>query len=124
MPARLTPLLVLAVATAGAAGALLRHGLAELLPAAEGGLPVATLLANLSGCLLLGLLVARVPASGWPRPVLGTGLLGGWTTWSGLALEVDRLAVDAPLLAVAYLLLSTAGGTGLAVVGLRVGTRS
>jgi len=94
---------------------------AELLPTADDGLPLATLLANLTGCLLLGLLVARAPAARWLRPVLGTGLLGGWTTWSGLALETDRLLAGAPAVAVGYLLVSTAGGTALAALGLRLG---
>jgi CrcB protein len=116
--ARPSALLVLAVAVAGTGGALARYGLASVV---SGVVP--TLLANLSGCLLLGLLVGRAPTAPWARPVLGTGLLGGWTTWSALALETDLLLVRAPLLAAAYLLLSTVGGVALAALGLRWGRR-
>lgn len=111
------PALLLVVAAAGAAGALARAGLAAALPAA----PAATLLANLTGCLLLGLLVGRAPEAPWARPVLGTGVLGGWTTWSGLAVETDLLLAGTPLLALAYLLGSLAGGACLAALGLRAG---
>lgn len=112
------------MAAAGACGALGRYGLGEVLPTPDAGLPLATLLANLTGGLLLGLLVARAPAAEWARPVLGAGLLGGWTTWSGLALETDRLMAGAPAVAVGYLLLSTVGGVALAAAGLRLGRRA
>lgn len=123
MTTRPAPPLVLAVAAAGAVGALARHAVAAALPAPAGGLPVATLLANLSGCLLLGLLVGRAPAAAWVRPVLGTGLLGGWTTWSVLAVETDVLLAGAPAVAVGYLLVSLVAGAGLARLGLRLGAR-
>lgn len=115
--------LVLAVAAAGALGALARYGVTVALPAPEDGLPVATLLANLTGCLLLGLLVGRLPAAPWARPVLGAGLLGGWTTWSVLAVETDLRLAAAPAVAAGYLLVSLAAGVGLARLGLRLGSR-
>lgn len=118
------PALVLAVAAAAAVGALARAGLAAVLPDADGGLPVATLLANLTGCLLLGVLVGRAPDAPWARPVLGAGLLGGWTTWSGLAVEADLLLADgAVALGAGYLVASLAGGTALAAVGVRAARR-
>jgi CrcB protein len=100
-----------------------RYALAEALPASPHGLPVATLLTNLLGCLLLGLLVGRLPAAPVLRPLLGTGVLGGFTTMSTLALQVDRLLDDAPLVALGYLAVSTAGGLLLAGLGLRLGRR-
>jgi CrcB protein len=115
--------LLLAVAAAGAAGALARYALALALPPADGGLPVATLVANLSGCLLLGLLVGRAPRAAWARPVLGTGLLGGWTTWSALAVETDALLRGAPAVAAGYLGLPLGAGVLLARLGLRLGQR-
>lgn len=115
--------LVLVVAAAGAVGALARSGLGVLLPTADGGVPIATLLANLTGSLLLGLLVARAPADPRLRPVLGTGLLGGWTSWSALALETDRLLADAPVVGLGYLLVSVGLGALLAGLGLRAGAR-
>lgn len=128
MSARPSLPLVLAVAAAGACGALARYGLGEALPTDDGVL-LATLLANLSGCLLLGMLAGRAASSSWTRPswarpVLGTGLLGGWTTWSALALETDRLVPDDPALGLGYLLVSLTGGVALAALGLRVGERT
>ncbi len=109
---------VLLVAVGGAAGALARAGLSEVLPSV-----VATLAANLLGCLLLGLLVGRVPDHPVLRPLLGTGVLGGFTTMSTLALQTDRLADDRPLVALGCLTASTAGGLALAALGLRLGRR-
>ncbi|MCW2777934.1 MAG: CrcB protein [Frankiales bacterium] len=109
------------VAVGGAAGAVARYGLAQVLPATPHGLPVATLLTNLVGCLLLGLLVGRRPDDPVLRPLVGTGVLGGFTTMSTLALQTDRLVDDRPLVALLYLALTTAGGLALAAAGLRAG---
>lgn len=106
---------VLLVAVGGAAGALARYGLSEALPS----LP-ATLLANLLGCLLLGLLVGRVGQHRVLRPLLGTGVLGGFTTMSTLALQTDRLLPGRPVAALGYLAATTAGGLLLAAAGLRL----
>lgn len=117
------PPTLLLVAAGGAAGALARHLLGLALPVAPAGLPVATLLTNLSGCLLLGLLVGRRPDDAVLRPLLGTGFLGGFTTFSALALQTDRLLADRPAVALAYLAATTAGGLLLAAAGLRLGRR-
>ena len=121
----LTPLALLCgvVAVGGALGALGRYGLSEALPTSPGDLPVATLLTNLSGCLALGLLVGARPDAPWLRAFLGTGVLGGFTTFSAFALESDRLLATAPAVAVLYLVLSTAGGVALAAAGLRLARR-
>lgn len=108
-------------AVGGALGALARWGVAEAVPPASGW-PWATLLVNLTGCLLLGALVAvlaaRFPDAGWPRPLLAVGVLGGYTTYSAFALEVVRLAEDgAVLTAVAYVLVSVAGGVAAVAAG-------
>lgn len=121
-PPRLAVLLAL-VALGGAAGALARHGLSVVLPMAPGQLPLATLLTNLSGCLALGMLVGRQPRASYLRPFLGTGVLGGFTTFSAFALETDRLLVEAPLLGLAYVGASLAGGLALTAAGLRWGRR-
>jgi CrcB protein len=107
-----------AVAVAGAVGALARYGVGT---AVEASLPVATLLANLTGSLLLGVLVGLAPAVSWLRPVLGTGLLGGWTTWSGLA--VETVVMGSPFVAAVYLLATLAGGLTLAAAGVSLAGR-
>ncbi|HST65665.1 MAG TPA: CrcB family protein [Mycobacteriales bacterium] len=84
-----------AIAAGGALGAEARAGLAAVLPTAGGGFPVGTLLVNVTGCLLIGVLMVLVTETkrGHPltRPFLGVGVLGGYTTFSGYAVDAQRL---------------------------------
>jgi CrcB protein len=112
----------LLAALGGAVGALSRWALAEALPSSPAGWPWATLLVNLSGCLLLGalfaLLAARTPEASWPRPFLAVGVLGGYTTYSAFAVEVVRLAeTGAVLTAGAYVVVSVVGGVAAVAAG-------
>lgn len=110
------------VAAGGAVGALGRYAVAVALPHGRAGLPWATLLVNVLGCLLLGLLVAALPDAHWLRPFFGTGVLGGFTTFSTLALETDRLLTRAPVTALVYVALTLGLGLGAATLGLRLGS--
>ena len=112
----------LLAALGGALGALARWGMASALPSSPAGWPWATLLVNLSGCLLLGalfaVLAARSPDADWPRPLLAVGLLGGYTTYSAFAVEVVRLAESgAVLTAGAYVVVSVIGGVAAVAAG-------
>lgn len=107
------------VAVGGAVGTLARHGINESL-ASDRLFPLATFTVNISGAFLLGLLITALAAPGDERTgrrrdarlLLGTGLLGGFTTYSTLAVETDALLRDDHLgLALAY-------GAGSAVTGL------
>lgn len=115
-----------AAALGGALGALARWGVAEALPHRTGAWPWATLLVNLTGCLVLGLLIglvfARSPGSSWLRPFLGTGVLGGFTTYSAFAVETVQLA-DAGRAGTAagYVAASVAGGVLAVALGLLAG---
>ena len=105
----------LLAALGGAVGALARWGIAEALPGSAGGWPWATLLVNLTGCFLLGVLLAvlgsRSPEPAWAKPFLGVGVLGGYTTFSAFGVEVVQLAENGAFaLAGGYLLLSVVGG--------------
>ena len=116
----------LAAAAGGVLGALARWSVGEALPADPGGWPWATLLVNLSGCLLLGLLVAalfpRHPDSPWLRPFLGTGVLGGYTTFSTFAVDTVTLTdAGAVATAVGYVVASVVGGVLAAVAGVALG---
>jgi CrcB protein len=115
-----------AAALGGVLGALARWGVAEALPSPTGGWPWATLLVNVTGCALIGVLLAvllaRFPAHPWLRPFLVTGVLGGYTTFSTFAVDVVRL-VDGGAVgtAVGYLAASVLGGLLAVVAGLTVG---
>ncbi|RBY96884.1 fluoride efflux transporter CrcB [Blastococcus sp. TF02-8] len=118
----------LLAAVGGALGALARWGLAEAVPGSPPGWPWATLLVNLVGCLLLGLLVAllaaRSPTPTWARPFLGVGVLGGFTTYSTFAVETVRLAdAGAAGTAVGYVVVSVVGGVLAAAAGTLAGRR-
>lgn len=94
-------LVLLAVAVGGALGAMLRHAL-TVGGADATGFPWTTLGINVVGAFLLGLL----PASRWVRrhpllpPLLGTGMLGGFTTMSTWS-EQTRALVSAGQVATA-----------------------
>jgi len=117
------PALLLVVAVGGGLGALVRYGAVVALPVRPGSLPVATLLVNVSGAFALGVLVGLRPHARWLRPFVGTGVLGGFTTFSALALEADHLLAQAPAVGVLYVALSLVLGLGAAVAGLRVAAR-
>jgi CrcB protein len=116
----------LLAALGGALGALARWGLASALPSSPAGWPWATLLVNLTGCLLIGVLLAvllaRFPSSPWMRPLLATGVLGGFTTYSTFAMDAVAL-VDAgrPGVAVGYVVATVLGGVLAVAGGLRLG---
>ncbi|GAA4921788.1 CrcB family protein [Nesterenkonia rhizosphaerae] len=95
-PFRRLILLLGCVALAGAAGALLRWLLGELIPEQGMKFPWVTFAINVGGSALLGLLVGIVHAlprtPGWVMPTLGTGLLGSFTTFSSVMLAaVDSM---------------------------------
>jgi CrcB protein len=91
-----TPLLVLAVAVAGGAGAVARLVLDGVLRSRFAlNFPLGTTVINVSGSLLLGLVTGLALTHGLPtewRVVLGTGFLGGYTTFSTASFETVRLA--------------------------------
>jgi CrcB protein len=86
---------VAAVAAGGALGALARWGTGLALPHAPGTFPLATFLINVLGCLLIGALLVTITevrqAHPLVRPFLATGVLGGFTTFSTYAVDVQEL---------------------------------
>ena len=116
----------LLTALGGALGALARWTVGEALPPSPGGWPWATLLVNLTGCFLLGVLIAvlaaRSPEPAWVRPFLAVGVLGGYTTYSTFAVEVVDLADDGALaLAAGYVVVSVIGSVSAVAVGALTG---
>ncbi|WP_218081120.1 fluoride efflux transporter CrcB [Anthocerotibacter panamensis] len=124
MPKILLPLL--AVMFGGGVGSVLRFGLGLWSVKVFGAdFPVATLLINWVGSLLLGLLLGLnegVPFSLNTRLLLTTGLCGGFTTFSTFSVEAlvlyERGAVG---LGWIYLLGTVVGGLGCAWTGLTLG---
>ena len=117
------PVTVLAaIAAGGALGALARLGLGTLIPHGTGELPVATLLVNASGCLLIGVLMALI-AGLWPdqvllRPFLGVGVLGGYTTFSTYVVDATQLVqAHAARTALLYLALTVVSALVAVVLG-------
>jgi CrcB protein len=98
-----------AVAAGGALGALARYGLALAIPPLPGHFPLATFLTNVVGGLLIGVLIVVLTELTTPhplaRPFLVTGILGGFTTFSTYAVDVEHLlAAHAVGVALGYLL--------------------
>ncbi|MEU8777426.1 CrcB family protein [Streptomyces sp. NPDC048606] len=108
-----------AVAAGGAVGAAARYGAGLLWPAeGPGAFPWTTLWINVVGCALIGVLMVLVAegdrrAHPLVRPFAGTGVLGGFTTFSAYALDFSRLLDDgAAGRALAYAALTVVGALG------------
>jgi CrcB protein len=106
------------VALGAAVGAPLRYLVNHVVRERLGGTPAAgTLLVNVAGSFLLGLIVGA-GATGWPLALVGIGFCGALTTFSTLALEVwEAMAEDLRPQAVANVALSLALGLGAAWLG-------
>ncbi len=128
------PLLGLSVGTlaaifvGSAVGTVARYLLAAHHPSGPGAFPWVTLLVNLSGSLAIGFLVpltehtaARAPLV---RPLALIGFLGGWTTYSTLAVDGTLLGKYGDLATcIAYLVATVVGGLALVVLGHAAGRR-
>lgn len=99
----------------GAIGTLLRFAVGEVTPTSA----IATLSVNLIGALALGFLFGWSPfkskTSRW-QTFASTGMLGGFTTYSALALETvyDGLWLT-------YVVATVVLGVGAAIVGILTG---
>jgi CrcB protein len=116
----------MAVALAGGVGAVARHMLDSAVSARTAGVfPWGTLLVNISGSLALGLLAGAATAHALPVSwglVVGTGFLGGYTTFSTFVYETFRLLEEGSRLEGALNTLGTvAAGTVAAGLGLWLG---
>lgn len=118
------------VGVAGAVGALARYGLGLLVDSfGTSPFPVATLFINLIGSFLLGWLTHRFLQAGKPSPqivtIIGTGMIGSFTTFSTFSVEtIQLLENDHVLLAIAYVFLSITFGLWSSWFGYRIGTKT
>lgn len=112
----------LAVVVGGMVGTAARLGIDGILLRAD--LAAGTLVANVLGAFLLGLLLARQPRDEARWLVLGPGFLGALTTFSALQLEAVRLVGEGRGgIAAGYLVASVLLGLVAAAVGRRLGQR-
>ncbi|MFJ9736875.1 fluoride efflux transporter CrcB [Streptomyces sp. NPDC101166] len=86
---------VAVVALGGALGATARYAALLHWPAPPGGFPWATLWTNVVGCAVIGVFMVVVTearaAHRLVRPFFGTGVLGGFTTFSTYAVDIQKL---------------------------------
>ncbi|MEU3464190.1 fluoride efflux transporter CrcB [Streptomyces sp. NPDC006733] len=108
--------LLAVIALGGAAGACARYGAALLWPTPAGAFPWTTLLVNTVGCAVMGVFMVLI-SEVWAvhplvRPFFGTGVLGGFTTFSTYAVDIRGLLEHGePATGLAYL-----AGTALAAL--------
>jgi fluoride exporter len=111
-----------AVACLGAVGALLRFFVDSVVSGRVGrDLPFGTLIVNVSGALVLGLLVG-LGFTGNRLLLAGSATLGSYTTFSTWMFETQRLVEDGEFAGAAgNIVISLAVGVGAAAVGRLLG---
>jgi CrcB protein len=120
---------VLGVLLGGAIGALSRYGLdAWIERNTVSDFPWATFVVNVSGCLIVGFVIAAVVdrhhAPAWLRAALVVGFCGGFTTFSTFAQEtVDLLEARLTTVAIVTVSANVVVGIVAVLVGARLGRR-
>ncbi len=120
------------ISVGGALGALARYGLAVAWPHRPDQFPWATFVTNVTGCLLIGVLMVLITevlsAHRLLRPFLGVGVLGGYTTFSTYTVDIQQLvAAGAARTGLAYLAGTLAAALAAVYAGItltRLATRS
>jgi CrcB protein len=112
---------IAAIFAGGALGTLLRAALSNAFPQPATSWPWPTFAVNIVAAFLLGYFVTRLqerlPLSSYRRPLLGTGLCGGLSTFSTMQVEIVRmLDAHAWVLAAGYIAASI--GAGYAAIHL------
>ncbi|MET7982782.1 MULTISPECIES: fluoride efflux transporter CrcB [unclassified Streptomyces] len=87
---------VAAVSLGGVIGATARYGAGLLWPTPDGAFPWTTFTINVVGCAVIGVLMVLITelptVHRLARPFFGTGVLGGFTTFSTYAVDIRKLA--------------------------------
>jgi CrcB protein len=111
------------IAVGGGIGAVARHGVGAAFPQSPLDFPWPTLLINVVGCALIGVLMVVITEVVTPhryvRPFLGVGVLGGFTTFSTYAVDAVRLVnAGRPAVALVYLVATPLAALAAVVVGV------
>ena len=116
----------LIVGLGGAVGSMLRYAVQKFFQAqTAAAFPTGTLLVNIAGCFLIGILWSVVSRSlTWNdemKLLLMTGFCGGFTTFSAFTLEgIGLLKENRTVLFVIYLSASVLGGLLATFIGIRI----
>jgi len=116
----------LIVGLGGAVGSMLRYAVQKFFQAqTAAAFPTGTLLVNIAGCFLIGILWSLVSRSlTWNEEMkllLMTGFCGGFTTFSAFTLEgIGLLKENRTVLFVIYLSASVLGGLLATFIGIRI----
>ncbi|WP_457464877.1 fluoride efflux transporter CrcB [Streptomyces sp. TE5632] len=128
--ARRRELAVLSViAVGGAVGAGARYEAGQLWPTGSSAFPWTTLGVNAVGCLIIGVFLVVVTEV-WSvhplvRPFFGTGVLGGFTTFSTYCADIERLvAQERAGIALAYLAATVVAAMAAVTVGVAAARRA
>ena len=117
---------VVSVAVGGAFGAISRYGLDRVIEQrTESSFPWSTFVINVSGCLLVGFLIAAIVDRGsapdWLRAGLVVGFCGGYTTFSTFGQEtLDLVEANESVVAVLYATASVVVGVLAVLAGTRL----
>jgi CrcB protein len=120
--------IITVIAAGGAIGACGRYGAARLWPVATDAFPWTTLTVNAVGCAVIGVFMVLITdvwtAHPLVRPFFGTGVLGGFTTFSTYATDVRALVDHGhPRPALGYLALTVAAALVAVWAGAQVTRR-
>ncbi|WP_030338612.1 fluoride efflux transporter CrcB [Streptomyces sp. NRRL S-1022] len=115
------------IAVGGATGTCARYTAALVWPTGQAEFPWTTLCVNASGCLVIGAFVVAITEV-WTvnplvRPFFGTGVLGGFTTFSTYCADIERLVrADRAGIALVYLVATVVVALVAVTIGV-VGAR-
>ena len=115
------------IAAGGILGAEARYGIGRWISHPVATMPWSTVLINIIGSLLLGGVMALIDTRGAPRllrPFVGVGILGGFTTFSTFAVDVDQLLhAHRAAVAAGYLAVTVLGCLAAVTGAYRAGAR-
>jgi fluoride exporter len=120
------PRILVAIALGGMLGTPARYAVGRVVHVAPDSFPWSTFIVNISGSLVLGvlltLIIERWPPSRYLRPFVAIGFLGAYTTFSTYMVETDVLLKDGQAgVALAYVLGSLVVGLAAVYVGIVIG---